>query len=405
MNNKISLLFYFFVFFVLFLFSLPSYKNEKRKAIIVCVLSVVLLTLVGGLRGLDVGADTPQYVSVYSDFATSSFPFSNIRFEKGFTRFRFLCYKISSNPSLLLFRSALFRNLCTAIFVYKSCKNVPQSILLYCLCAYLGNLSGRRQGRSVALLLLFIPALYKKKYWLYLLGVLLSGLFHKVGLIGLLLVFAPRIKPSKKFNFIRILLSVMLTFAGKPLLIFFISKTPFYYYIDTEFFNAAPLGGVYNRTLPFLGFFLLSPALEKKSVTVRYVMDSDSLLLLNYYDNVHSSHYVPIDREGNAGKIYLCLPNASFSEIAENKQKVRNLSRLLSICFSIVSINFSIFSRIYSVFLLPFVLLISDYLMEGDLDNKKQKEFLFVLCAALLLAVQGIFRPNWIGVFNYHFVF
>lgn len=405
MNNKFSLLFYFLVFIVLFLLSLPSYKNEKQKSIFICVFSVILLTLVGGLRGLDVGADTPQYVGVYADFATSFFPFPNIRFEKGFTRFRYLCYKISPNPTFLLFSSSFIRNLFTAIFVYRSCKDVSNAILLYCFCGYLGNLSGRRQGRSVAILLLFIPALYAKKYFTYLIGVLLAGLFHKVGFLGLLLIFAPRIRQSKKIDLIRILLAAILSFAGKPLIIYIISKTPFYYYIDSEFFQAAPLGGIYNRVLPCLGFFFFYPTIEEKPRTIHCVMDSDSLLLLNYDYGIHSSKYLPIEKDSNLNEMQINIPNDSYSMMVENKKSVLTLSMVFSICFSIVSINFSIFSRIYSVFLLPFVLLFGDELADDVSGKQNSKKYLFLLCAALLLIVQGLFRPNWIGVFNYHLIF
>ena len=178
----------------------------------------------------------------------------------------YLCYKISSNPRVLIFLSSLVMNLLLGIFVFHNVKNEREAILLYCFAAYLGNLSAMRQGMGVAILLIFLPALFKKKYVLYLVGVFLAGLFHKICFIGAFLIFAPLIKNAKKFTIWFIVLSLIMTVFGKPLIVFIISMTPFYYYIGTEFFQSATMGGLFNMMLPTFALIFTYPLLNKLAV-------------------------------------------------------------------------------------------------------------------------------------------
>ena len=403
MSNLVSLAFYSAVFFVLFMLSLPSYgNNPKRKRFFVCFFSVILLTLVAGLRGLDVGNDTPQYVAVYADLATSRFPFPNIRFEKGFTMFMYLCYKISSNPRVLIFLSSLVMNLLLGIFVFHNVKNEREAILLYCFAAYLGNLSAMRQGMGVAILLIFLPALFKKKYVLYLFGVFLAGLFHKICFIGALLIFAPLIKDAKKCTIWFVALSLIMAVIGQPLIVFIISKTPFYYYIGTEFFQSATMGGLFNMMLPTFALIFTYPLLNRLAViTTKSHYLADGSVLLSYDDGIKGGQYLYFEdreMESLAGPI---LSNNQGVLENEMKHQVFVWSLLLSECMAIFSIPFAIFSRVYVVYLLPFLLVLPDEFEKSE--NAKIKTFLILALAFMLMLVQGVLRPYWIGVYNYHF--
>ena len=127
----------------------------------------------------------------------------------------------------------------------------------------------------------------------------------------------------------------------------------------------------------------------------------DGSVLLSYDVGIKGEQYLYFEdreMESSAGSI---LSNNQGVLEDEMKHQVFVWSLLLSECMAIFSISFSIFSRVYAVYLLPFLLVLPDELEKSK--NAKIKTFLILVLAFMLMLVQGVLRPYWIGVYNYHF--
>ena len=122
--------------------------NEKGKKRFL-FLTFAILTLVSGIRGYTVGADTKVYVRWYENI--DHIAVNNGRFEAGFTIFMKALHKISSNPSFLLFVSSIICIGTFCIFASKYSKKPTISVLLYVLMgAYFSQMNTMRQSLALS---------------------------------------------------------------------------------------------------------------------------------------------------------------------------------------------------------------------------------------------------------------
>ena len=93
--------------FIIFIFSVilhPVKNNQRRKWFF--IISFFVLTIVSGIRGYSVGADTKVYVQLYNNINAISI--NNGRYEAGFIIYLKALHRISKNPSFMLFISSVF---------------------------------------------------------------------------------------------------------------------------------------------------------------------------------------------------------------------------------------------------------------------------------------------------------
>ena len=123
-------------------------NNERGKKWFL-FLSFVLLTIVSGIRGYTVGADTKVYVRWYENI--DFIAITNGRFEAGFTIFMKALHKISSNPSFLLFVSSIICIGTFCVFANRYSKKPTISVLLYVLLgAYFSQMNTMRQSLALS---------------------------------------------------------------------------------------------------------------------------------------------------------------------------------------------------------------------------------------------------------------
>ena len=124
-------------------------NNERGKKWFL-FLSFVLLTVVSGIRGYTVGADTKVYVRWYENI--DYIAITNGRFEAGFTLFMKALHKISSNPSFLLFVSSIICIGTFCVFADRHSKRPTMSVLLYVLLgAYFSQMNTMRQSLALSI--------------------------------------------------------------------------------------------------------------------------------------------------------------------------------------------------------------------------------------------------------------
>ena len=124
-------------------------KNKASKKWFL-VLSFLLLTIVSGIRGYSVGADTPVYVWWFKNIG--QIPVFNGRFEPGFTMYLKLLHKISKSPTFLLFVSSIVSVGTYSVFAYRYSKKPTISVLLYVLLgAYFSQMNTMRQAIALSI--------------------------------------------------------------------------------------------------------------------------------------------------------------------------------------------------------------------------------------------------------------
>ena len=123
--------------------------NEKGERWFL-FLSFALLTLVSGIRGYTVGADTKVYVGLYEN--VDYIAINNGRFEAGFIIFMKVLHIISSNPSFLLFISSIVCVGTFCVFANRYSKKPAISVLLYVLLGgYFSQMNSMRQSLALSI--------------------------------------------------------------------------------------------------------------------------------------------------------------------------------------------------------------------------------------------------------------
>ena len=126
----------------------PATNERGRKLFLLLVF--VLLTVVSGIRGYTVGADTKVYVRWYENI--ENIAIMNGRFEAGFTVFLKALHMFSPNPTFLLFVSSIICIGTFCIFAHKYSKKPTISVLLYVLLgAYFAQMNTMRQSLALSI--------------------------------------------------------------------------------------------------------------------------------------------------------------------------------------------------------------------------------------------------------------
>ena len=156
---------------------------SKRKKIIV-LSSILLLSVVSSIR-YNVGGDYSSYKWIFDTIQSGNI----VDIEKGY----FILNKIIPSYSLLLFIVTFF----SLYLIFLSLKKMFQGFEMFLFSIYIylyylqWNLGTIRQGVSIAIFLLSITFLQRKKYLKYCLIILGACLFHKTSIILLPLVLLP----------------------------------------------------------------------------------------------------------------------------------------------------------------------------------------------------------------------
>lgn len=218
--------------------SFVASKTEKRFFL---YLTIGLLTIIAGFRGVDVGIDTPSY---YSNII-SGFPYHWKFREEGFRFISNIVIDMTSNPQLVFILCALVTNILIVCRLWDFRKNssFTLAMLIYLLVYYSNTLNIMRQYVAVAIVFYASRYLFKKRYIIFLVFLFIASLFHRSALLGIIMliidVWGTLSNKRKRILFV-------------PTIIVILSICIYVYVYFKADLNSYGAQRVYNINIPFL---------------------------------------------------------------------------------------------------------------------------------------------------------
>ena len=178
-------------------------KNLASKYFI--VITLCILVAVPAFR-TNIG-DTYVYKRSFESMgSTSLLDIFNDFGDVGYYVFTFYLYRISSNPQIMIFTTALITQVCYFKFFYKYRSYLELEIFMYITSGYFFvTMNGIRQSLAAGILVLATKYLIERNFKKYLLVVIFASLFHQSALIMILIYFIVRSKPFSNGTFIMII--------------------------------------------------------------------------------------------------------------------------------------------------------------------------------------------------------
>ena len=266
----------FFIFLVFYLSILKANVKDRKKFSIGCF---ILFFLMAGLRGDTVGGDLKRYLPEFYSVAMSDFKYiwEVGHHEPGYLLYIKLLSLISSDSRMFLLGTSFLSLVGPIVLFKKYSNNITVSVLLYYAMGYYTNtFNNVRQAIALSIVFCVIPYLINRKFWKYLLGVVIATTFHYSAIIALIVY--PLI--AKPFNFKR-----WAIYSGTSLIIgslFFFSI--FRYVVETFVLKYDPEsileeseGNGYRLFLAYLLIFIVMSIYYWK--TNKRIKESDKIFL------------------------------------------------------------------------------------------------------------------------------
>ena len=177
---------YFFIFLVVYLLILKANVKDRKKYSVWCF---ILFFLMAGLRGETVGGDLERYLPEFYLVSKSSFNHVLVvgHHEPGYLIYIKLLSLISPDSRMYLLGTSFISMIGPFVLFTKCSKNITISVLLYYAMGYYTNtFNSVRQSIAMSIVFCVIPYLIERKFWKYLLGVIIAMTFHYSALIMLI---------------------------------------------------------------------------------------------------------------------------------------------------------------------------------------------------------------------------
>ncbi|WP_342042524.1 EpsG family protein [Bacillus sp. OTU2372] len=188
---------------------MPMEPFVKPNKILIFV-SILILVLISGLRN-NIG-DTFFYMHGYTvrKHDLNSFEFKG---DFGFELLQVLLYKISDNPQLLVFTTALITNVLVVLVLYKYSRMIEISLFVFIASGmHTVTMNGIRQSLAAAIVFAATKYLHNGKWFKFILVVLLASTIHQTALIFIPIYFIVRREAWTKSTFIILMIGVGITF-------------------------------------------------------------------------------------------------------------------------------------------------------------------------------------------------
>ncbi|WP_309088635.1 EpsG family protein [Domibacillus sp.] len=188
-----------------------SKQNEGGSSVVspnklLAFLGLTSLVLLSGLRS-DVG-DTFFYKHSYK---VTTFTWEKVMEgkDKGFAVLQLLLQKVSEDPQILIFTTALITNVLFVLILYKYARMFELGLYVYITGGlFLVSMNGIRQAFASAVLFMATKFLIEGNWKSYMLVVLLASTFHQSALILIPIYFVVRVKAWSKATAAVVLLAV-----------------------------------------------------------------------------------------------------------------------------------------------------------------------------------------------------
>jgi transmembrane protein EpsG len=186
---------------------ISQYIRPRRLFMFMVILSFII---VSGLRK-NVG-DTYFYMHSYE---LSNFPLANIDFtgEFGFYYLQHILHKISDDPQILIFVTALITNLIIVLVLYKYSRIVEISIYVYITSGlFTVTMNGIRQSMAAAIIFAGTKYLIDGNWKRFIFIVLIASTIHQSALIFIPIYFIVQKRAWTKLTFLLLFLAVIIAF-------------------------------------------------------------------------------------------------------------------------------------------------------------------------------------------------
>lgn len=196
----------FFIVSFLCIYMGKKYENIKWLSICLEILSIVVLSILAGIRDTTIGTDVNVYVKPVFDFYTKHgiLAFTEhlyINAEIGYKIFNYLVAIITNNFSILLFLIQFFILMFSFLGIKKLYpKNYILAYSIFILTFYNRTLNIVRQSMALALCIYALHYLFKEDYKRFFITVAIASLFHKSSLIFIVIFIIYILIIKKKVN-------------------------------------------------------------------------------------------------------------------------------------------------------------------------------------------------------------
>lgn len=225
---------------------LTSFIASRTQKKLFVFITISLLTIVAGFRGVDVGIDTSNY---YSNII-SGFSYHWKFREEGFRFVSNIVMHMTGNPQLVFVICAFITNILIICRFWDFRTNISFTIamLIYLLMYYSNTLNIMRQYVAVAIVFYSSRYLFKKKYIIFLVSLFIASLFHRSALLGIIMlmidVWGTLSNRRKKILFVPSIIAIL------SICIY----VYIYFRTDLDSYSAQR---IYNINIPFLYHFVI----------------------------------------------------------------------------------------------------------------------------------------------------
>lgn len=167
-------------------------KTNRGLVFFCSAVSILIPSILAGLRDISVGTDISVYVADNFNLAVASETFSQYasriwQKEWGYMFLVFFSSKIFPDVQGLLFSIELIMMVCVFLGAWKFREQVPLPLVLAIYFLFFYNMSYNivRQSIAVAIIFLATSWLFEKKYIHFFIAVAVAVLFHKTAMVGI----------------------------------------------------------------------------------------------------------------------------------------------------------------------------------------------------------------------------
>jgi len=166
-----------------------------------CVLMSIWFFLISGLRGFNMGADTPWYIQHFKSTVSNGYQQDMFReIEIGYKWFEFGISLVTSSSQIFLLIIAGIVSVCIGTFIYENSKNVVWSFLgYYSLFFWFYGMTGIRQTLAAIILLFSYRFIKNRNLILFIVCIVFAYLFHKSAVAFAPMYFLANKKLTKKY--------------------------------------------------------------------------------------------------------------------------------------------------------------------------------------------------------------
>lgn len=349
---------------------------HKKIPALFKVLSFTGMLILSGCRGLDIGNDTPMYIRYFNQLngLEDLSSYSN-RFEPCYRLFNCIIAQLNFDGHGLLFISALITLILMYKLFYKKSKYPWYSILMFMfLMFYYNSMCLMRQYIAVSITCIAIIYLSERKRILFILLVILAGLFHTSALVTLVLLPLMIIPFSSKKRVWYVLGATIVALGFGQLINIFIQIMPRYAgYLSGDYYLQNKLGTIIKILIWGLLFIFID---------YMYIRNLKILEHSQKFEDIHNTDV---------------LNNSEWN-------KIEYFSALIGFSICLASLQGAVLSRMATYFVIIFCVSVPNAL--SKMLNKKNKYYMALIIIVGCLAyniVIFVFRPYWSGVLPYSF--